>query len=59
MTIAPSFFLPKIGLPGWARGLVALVVAAFWENREMSAAETAAVTVMALVAAVAACLQVV
>ena len=46
MTIAPSFFLPKIGLPGWARGLVALVVAAFWENREMSAAETAAVTVM-------------
>jgi hypothetical protein len=46
MTIAPSFSLPKIGLPGWARGLVGLVVAAFPANRGMSAAETPAVTVM-------------
>jgi len=46
MTIAPSFSLPKIGLPGWARGLVGLVVAAFPANRGMSAAQTPAVTVM-------------
>ena len=46
MTIAPSFSLPKIGLPGWVRGLVGLVVAAFPANQGMSAAETPAVTVM-------------
>jgi len=46
MTIAPSFSLPKIGLPGWARGWLGLVVAAFPANRGMSAAETPAVTVM-------------
>ena len=46
MTIAPSCSLPKIGLPGWARGLVGLVVAAFPANQGMSAAETPAVTVM-------------
>ena len=46
MTIAPSFSLPKIGLPRWARGLVGLVVAAFSANRGMSAAETPAVTVI-------------
>ena len=46
MTIAPSFSLPKIGLPGWVRGLVGLVVAAFPANQGMSAAETLAVTVM-------------
>lgn len=46
MTIAPSFSLPKIGLPGWARGLFGLVVVAFSANRGMSAAQTPAVTVM-------------
>jgi len=46
MTIAPSFSLPKIGLPGWARGWFGLVVAAFPANRGMSAAQTPAVTVM-------------
>ena len=46
MTIAPSFSLPKIGLPGWARGWFGLVVAAFSANRGMSAAQTPAVTVM-------------
>ena len=46
MTIAPSFSLPKIGLPVWARGLFGLVVVAFSANRGMSAAQTPAVTVM-------------
>ena len=46
MTIAPSFSLPKIGLPGWARGWFGLVVVAFSANRGMSAAQTPAVTVM-------------
>ena len=46
MIIARSSPLPKIGLPGWSRGLVGLVVAAFPANQGMSAAETSAVTSM-------------